>query len=195
MAIATSRLDGTPTARAAIGDVERPAMRTDRAALSAGKFRGPSVQWAPVVPLPLRGASNLRSAICWTLVCFVLAPALAPAAQHTHAPKGHLLSSRCERPLDDGYETRGGATIDRVGDRYVLTVRCDGVHQIYARSATLALERFVGKPVRARYRYVDEDNPRTRCVRAPCPPASERVLDITGLDEIEARTPDPLRAP
>jgi len=45
-------------------------------------------------------------------------------------------------------------------------------------------KQFVGKSVRARYRYVEQENPRTRCVRAPCPPVLERVLDITGLEEV-----------
>ena len=119
-------------------------------------------------------------------------PALgrAFASDQSSPPERSLLPSRCERRRDGLYETRGPATIDKLGDRYVLTVRCEGVHRIYVQVPTaLNLESFVGKPVRARYRYVDEENPRTRCIRAPCPPATERLLDITELEEVTGASP------
>jgi len=106
-------------------------------------------------------------------------PVLPPASAGGHSP------ARCERRLNGLYETLGPATIDKHQDRYVLSFRCDGIHQVYVRiPAALDLEQFVGKSVRARYRYVEQENPRTRCVRAPCPPVLERVLDITGLEEV-----------
>jgi hypothetical protein len=112
------------------------------------------------------------------------------------APGGGLLPPRCERRLGGHYETRGPATIDKLGDRYVLTLRCEGVHQIYVRvPLAMDLEPFLGKPVRARYTYADEDNPRARCIRAPCLPATERVLDINGLEEVSQETPETNNCP
>jgi len=96
-----------------------------------------------------------------------------------------FLPSRCEGRAGDLYETRGPASLEKLGDRYVLTVRCDGVHQIYVRGAPgVQLEPFLGKPVRARYRYVEEVNPQTRCVRAPCPPGTERLLEIAAIEVV-----------
>jgi hypothetical protein len=86
--------------------------------------------------------------------------------------------------------------IDKVGGRYALTVRCDGVHRIYVHvPSTVDLQKFVGKSVRARYRYVEEHNPHTRCVRAPCPPATERVLDVIELVEVPGSLPEGKRLP
>ena len=100
-------------------------------------------------------------------------------------PGGSLLPAACEHREGDLYETAAPAAIQKLGDRYVLTVCCGGIHQIYVRDSTaLSLDSWVGKAVRLRYRYVDEPNPRTRCVRAPCPPAIERVVDITSIEEI-----------
>jgi hypothetical protein len=94
-----------------------------------------------------------------------------------------VLPPQCERQRGEEYETRGAATLEKLGDRFVLTVRCDGVHQIYARGVPgVQIEPFLGRPVRARYRYVEEVNPRTRCVRAPCPPETERLLEITAIE-------------
>ena len=98
---------------------------------------------------------------------------------------GGLLPDHCERRVDDLYEARGLTTVDNLAGRYVLTIRCRGVHQIYVRvPSAIELESFIGKSVRARYRYVDQENAASRCVRAPCPPASERVLDIVELEEV-----------
>ena len=94
-----------------------------------------------------------------------------------------VLPPQCERQRGEEYETRGAATLEKLGDRFVLTVRCDGVHQIYARGVPgVQIEPFLGRPVRTRYRYVEEVNPRTRCVRAPCPPETERLLEITAIE-------------
>jgi len=107
------------------------------------------------------------------------------------ATAGSLLPAACERRQGDLYETAVLASIDKLGDRYVLTVCCGGVHQIYVRrSTTLALDAWVGKALRVRYRYADEPNPETRCIRAPCPPAIERVVDITSIDEIAGAAPE-----
>jgi hypothetical protein len=88
------------------------------------------------------------------------------------------------------YETRDAASLDRVGDRYVLTVRCEGVHRIYVRGASgVELEPFVGKVVRTRYRYVEQSNSRTRCVSAPCPPSTERLLEIAAIEVVTGAMP------
>jgi hypothetical protein len=120
------------------------------------------------------------------------AAAIVVAATHHLSPLGMTpafgevpLPTACERRLDGVYETRGPASIDRLGDRYVLTVRCEGVHQIYVRNtAVVDLGPFAGKTVRVRYRYAEERNPRARCVRPPCPPVTERVVEITEIEEL-----------
>jgi len=94
-----------------------------------------------------------------------------------------VLPPQCERQRGEEYETSGAASLEKLGNRFVLTVRCEGVHRIYARGAPgVQLEPFLGKPVRARYRYVEEVNPQTRCARAPCPPVSERLLEIAAIE-------------
>jgi len=100
------------------------------------------------------------------------------------ADGGGWLPPRCERQHDGLYENRDPALIAKIGERYVLTFRCEGMHQIYVRRpATVNLGAFVGRAVCARYRYLDEANLHTVCVRAPCPPARERVVDIDALTE------------
>ena len=94
------------------------------------------------------------------------------------------LPESCERRHDGLYENREPATIDKLGDRYVLTLRCAGVHQIYVRTPGPAnFEALLGRPVCARYAYVEQASPQTRCIRAPCPPATERVIDIARVEE------------
>lgn len=96
-----------------------------------------------------------------------------------------FLPSRCEGRVGDLYETRATATFEKLGDRYVLTVRCGGMHQIYVRGAPrVKLEPFLGKSVRARYRYVEEENSRTCCVRAPCPPGTERMAEMVAVEVV-----------
>jgi hypothetical protein len=102
-----------------------------------------------------------------------------------------VLPPPCEQRRGEMYETRDAASLDRVGDRYVLTVRCEGVHRIYVRGAPgVDLEPFVGKAVRAHYRYVEQSNSRTRCIRAPCSPGTERLLEIAAIEVVTgAMTP------
>jgi hypothetical protein len=180
--------------------------------------RGTRAERIPRLALPTIGDhgeegcayGSSRSEVCkamtwppprgWWATCLAVVALLAPIELTSLAfrvafpsgpstPGGGLLPPRCERRLGGHYETRGLAIIDKLGDRYVLTVRCEGVHQIYVRvPPAMDLEPFLGKPVRARYTYADEDNPRTRCIRAPCPPATERVLDINGLEEVSQET-------
>lgn len=108
-----------------------------------------------------------------------------PALGARPAIAEHFLPSECEGRAGDLYETLGPASFEKLGERYTLTVRCDGVHQIYARgSSRVNLEPFLRKPVRARYRYVDEENLRTRCIRAPCPPSTERMVEIVEVEVV-----------
>jgi hypothetical protein len=59
------------------------------------------------------------------------------------------------------------------------------MHQIYVRGAPgVKLEPFLGTSVRARYRYVEEQNSRIRCVRAPCPPGTGRMAEIVAVEVV-----------
>lgn len=135
------------------------------------------------------GAIRCR-AVAWLFALIALASGVTSAAESAAADRG-LFPPRCERRVGRYYETQGSATIDRVGHRYVLTLNCEGLHQVYVRGhSTINLDLFVGKPVHARYTYTDEGNLGARCIRAPCPPATERVLELHRLEEApEPRSP------
>ena len=135
---------------------------------------------------------RLRAAHAWYTASMVAAligsvhPTLGPAVAAEPAPtEGTVLPAKCVRRVGALYETRAQATIDKPGKRYALTVRCNGVHTIYVRvPAAVDLEAFVGKSVRARYRYVNEKDPLAKCLREPCPPATLRLVEITELREM-----------
>ena len=71
--------------------------------------------------------------------------------------------------------------IEALGTRHVLTVSCEGTHSLYlARSQAIDIGRLLGRPVCARYRYVDQARPPMPCLRPPCP-ETERVLDLVEI--------------
>jgi hypothetical protein len=102
-----------------------------------------------------------------------------PASSGSAPGAGWILSPRCERTREELSEVLVPSVIERLGTRYVLTVPCDGTHSIYIKAAPgIDLASLLGQPVCVRYRYVEERRVPSPCVRPPCPPAVERVLDI-----------------
>ena len=94
-----------------------------------------------------------------------------------------------EQAAENGsFVNRGPARIDRVGNRWALSVLCSGTHTTYLDDTTIDLQSYTKGFVRARYRYVERDVPNPRCVQAPCGPITERRI---ALEEL---TVDPISA-
>lgn len=79
------------------------------------------------------------------------------------------------------FQNRGVAKVEKLGARWVLTVACDGVHSTYIDDTTFDLESFSKGYVSARYHYVDRAV-EVQCVRAPCPPITERRIFLEHLE-------------
>jgi hypothetical protein len=128
-------------------------------------------------PSPREIAASALAAAAVLVVSGCSGPASSGSAPGAGA--GWILSPRCERTRGDLSEVLVPSVIERLGTRYVLTVPCDGTHSIYIKgSPGIDLASLLGQPVCVRYRYVEERRVPSPCVRPPCPPAVERVLDI-----------------
>ena len=110
------------------------------------------------------------------------APAGAPVA-HVPAP--------WERPVRGRYENRGIAQVERLGERWVLNVHCDGTHATYLDDTHVDLARYARGYVSVRYHYADRTVSDPKCFRAPCPPVLERRIV---LDQIKTLSVSPERA-
>src|SRR5438034_10740773 len=90
-----------------------------------------------------------------------------------------------ERRAGRGFENRGVAQIEKMGNRWVLNVMCDGTHATYLdESGRVDPARYAGRYVGARYHYVDRTITDPKCFRAPCPPVHERRIV---LERVTAR--------
>jgi hypothetical protein len=98
-----------------------------------------------------------------------------------------------ERVVEGAIENRGLAKIERLGDRWALSVICKGIHTTYIHDPPVGLEGRTGEYVSARYRYVDVEVNDPKCVRAPCGPVRERRIvveqlrKVTRVSDAEAR--------
>jgi hypothetical protein len=108
---------------------------------------------------------------------------VGPPATHAPAP--------WERAVRGGYENRGIAQIEKLGQRWVLNVHCDGTHATYLDDARVDLARYARGYVSVRYHYADHTVSDPKCFRAPCPPVLERRIV---LDRIKTRSVSPERA-
>jgi hypothetical protein len=88
-----------------------------------------------------------------------------------------------ERRVDGSYENRGIAQIEKSGDRWALTILCDGTHTTYLDDTTIDLNPHVGGFVQARYHYVDRVV-EARCIQAPCGPVSQRFIALERLTKV-----------
>jgi hypothetical protein len=87
-----------------------------------------------------------------------------------------------ERAVRGSYENRGIAKIEKVGNRWALTVLCSGTHTTYIDDTAIDLVRYAGGYVSARYRYVERTIENPKCFRAPCGPVTQRMI---ALDEVK----------
>lgn len=84
---------------------------------------------------------------------------------------------------NDIYENRGIAQMTRVAKDYLLTISCNGLHQVFIHQhPEVALEPYVGKFVQAQYTYA-EVTKHVQCIKAPCHPVTERKIVIHSLKE------------
>jgi len=83
-----------------------------------------------------------------------------------------------ERVVGGAYENRGIARIERLGERWVLSVWCQGTHSTYLESTTEDLKQYSDRFLRVQYRYVEREMADPKCLRAPCSPLRERLISI-----------------
>ena len=97
-----------------------------------------------------------------------------------------------ERVVQGSYENRGIAQIEKVGNRWALTVLCNGTHTTYIDDTKLDLASHAGSYVHARYKYAERTIDDPKCFRAPCGPIRERRIALERLTAITA-TPEAAR--
>ena len=83
-----------------------------------------------------------------------------------------------ERPVRGVYENKGVARIERLGERWMLSVWCQGTHSTYLDPTTLDLKQYLDRFVTVRYSYVEREVADPKCLRAPCSPLHERRISI-----------------
>jgi hypothetical protein len=103
----------------------------------------------------------------------------SPAPQTPQAPV-----ATWERPVGGStFENRGVARVERLVNRWVLTVMCDGTHSTYLDDTKINLDTYAKGFVNARYTWVTRQVD-VRCPVAPCPPVSERRLALEQLTPV-----------
>jgi hypothetical protein len=95
-----------------------------------------------------------------------------------------------ERLVAGAYENRGLAQVERLGNQWVLTVRCDGTHSTYINDTGIDLSKYNKTYVSARYRYVERTALDARCVKGPCAPVRDRRIALERLTAVTATEED-----
>ena len=90
-----------------------------------------------------------------------------------------------ERLTRGSYENRGVARIERLGERWILSVWCRGTHSTYLDGTTVDLNQYSDLFVTVQYSYVDREMTDPKCVRAPCPPLRERRISIERVTPLQ----------
>jgi len=137
---------------------------------------------------------NLRLAQC--VASGLLMITAATGAQVRPAPVEPSIargSAPWERVVRGRYENRGIAQIEKMGNRWVLNVLCDGTHATYLDDTHVDLARYARGYVSARYHYADRTIDDPKCFRAPCPPVHERRIVLERVKTVSA-TPKQARA-
>jgi hypothetical protein len=135
----------------------------------------------------------------------IAALACAPSAQHAgvrpdeparqspeERPGPARPAAAWERAVEGSYENRGLARIEKVGNRWALTVLCNGTHTTYIDDTKLDLASHAGSYVNARYKYAERTIDDPKCFRAPCGPVHERRIALERLTAVAA-TPEAAR--
>lgn len=119
-------------------------------------------------------------------VCLSAACAASSSGTQTKSPG---LPAAWERLVDGAFENKGIARIERVGQRWALTILCAGPHTTYLDSSSIDLAAYEKGHVQARYRYVERSIPDPKCVAAPCAPILERLIALDKVTPVAA-TPE-----
>ena len=88
-----------------------------------------------------------------------------------------------ERRVEQSFVPRGLAKIERVGNRWALTVLCRGPHTTYLEPGRVDHSALADQYVQARYHYVDVAAT-VACVRGPCAPTTERRVVLERADPL-----------
>jgi len=90
-----------------------------------------------------------------------------------------------EKQRDGGYEHYGVGTIENVGNRYLLSLDCQGIQRVYAKgNQDVQLDKYLRTFVRVRYVYTTVMNPHIRCLQPPCHPVPETIAVITHIEPL-----------
>jgi len=117
------------------------------------------------------------------------------AASHAQTNDASRLPAEWERVVEGRYENKGVARVERLGDRWVLSIVCRGTHTIYLDEPTPNLAQYDNQFVAARYDYIVRSVEDPRCFRAPCGPLTERRISLERITPLsitdeEARRQD-----
>jgi transcriptional regulator of NAD metabolism len=91
-----------------------------------------------------------------------------------------------ERVVSVSLQNRGIAKVEKIVERWVLTVSCDGTHSTYIDDTKFDLAHFSKGYVSARYHYVNRVVRDVKCFREPCPAITERRIALEHLAVIQA---------
>jgi hypothetical protein len=128
-------------------------------------------------------AINLTLIVALSIfVAACAAPAVSPGRGASDAPPQPKL---WEQEVDEIFSNRGVAKIERLGERYLLTIHCFGIHSVYAKGGLeVNLDAYVGQLVHTYYVYVETVNMNTRCIKAPCEPVMESEAVIKRVEKV-----------
>jgi len=90
-----------------------------------------------------------------------------------------------ERAVRGTYENKGVARIERLGERWTLSVWCRGTHSTYLDDTTEDLNRYANLFVTVRYSYVTRETADPKCLRGPCSPFRERLISIRRITPLK----------
>ena len=125
------------------------------------------------------------------LMLFMLLMVPCVVAQRGNPPQVQSLPvgdsvARWEHIVRGAYENKGLAKVERIGDRWVLNVMCDGTHATYLEDIEMDLASYSKGYVSARYHYVEHTINDPKCLRAPCPAVHERRIALERLTIVTA---------
>ncbi len=88
----------------------------------------------------------------------------------------------CESKSGEVYTNLKPATIEKVNDSYLFTINCDMPTSVWMKTPAFNLDSYLNKPVLAKYKYF-EFVENVQCFKAPCPPISQKLVEIISLKE------------
>jgi hypothetical protein len=125
------------------------------------------------------GPVALNGLLCGALSALIVhQPIWTARAQSSQVTTGTNTPAEWERLAEGAFENKGVARIERLGDRWVLSVVCRGTHTTYLDETSIDLTQYADRYVSARYHYVERTVPDPKCFRAPCGPIRERRLSL-----------------